>query len=158
MGNSGPGRPKRIVRAPSHQRLQRVAERRAANASHADSDPVVRACFSGDSYELLHQARVAAAEEAASLRWRLQFDPPTDSEVPKLRGRRITALNTIAQMTLAMHWSHPAEPSPALMERVKELFLQSVEEAVREVIESDSADRLIGLFRARIGEDRTRPG
>jgi hypothetical protein len=146
----GPGRPKRVIRRPSALRLQRLAQRRAALDSHAAADPVVVACSRDDPYEVLRQARIAAAIEAAALRWRIEFDPPTDSELPKLHGRRLGAVLEIGRMTMAMHWSDVAEPSPELMHRVTEHFLHTVDEAVREVLDTVTADLLVARYRGRI--------
>jgi len=147
--NPGSGRPIAVARRPSRYRQAQVKRARHAEEECIRLDPILAAAKSNDTRKLLEESRLAAAEEAASVRFEAMQRPSWDREKPKMSSRRIALLVDVAHFTVLLARLEPGAPSAAMAAKVFRSFWATIEEVAGEVLSAVEVER----FMARCAAD-----
>ncbi len=140
--NPGPGRPIRLAQRPSKQRQKQIDLARVAEDECVQADAVHAAVKSRNPRAFLEEAALAAATEAASVKWERQLRP-FDREVPKMSSRRVALLVDVAHFVIQLERLEPGRPPPAVIAKVFEAFWTLVRETASEVFPVEQTDRLM---------------
>jgi len=152
LEDRGPGRVRTPARRPSSRRKAKTEAYNAALSHFTQQDAVVVAA-QGGSVEALYVARDAVAHEAASLLYERQHAVPGSREAARTSSRRIAALAEVGRLTIAIHRSCPGEPSPERMGRVMALLRADIEDVVRALFDTGTAQRLFDEMARRLPVD-----
>lgn len=138
----GPGRVRTPAPRPTARRQAKQAAYNVELEQFTVGDEVVRATR-GRSVECLYQARDAVAHEAAALLWQRLRAVPGSREAARISSRRVAALAEVGSLTLAINKANPGEPSPERLSRVIAALRAEIEDAVRELFDKNTSDRLL---------------
>lgn len=135
------GRPPKIRVAPDADERAYHAEVDALRREALEHDPLVLATDArGD---VLDEVIVALAREAAGLRWdRMRAQERGLETAAQVSSRVVDAYAKLAALVLERHELRRGEPSPAKLVAVQEMFVQSIQEVVIEVL-GDKAGRTL---------------
>lgn len=154
----GPGRPRRVERAPDGDGLAYAAATRAALAAHVAADPLVVAVQArAEGATVLRSALIASATEQAAISWELE-QRPIGREAERARSRRLDALVAVARLVQQVALAEQGAPPPGVVERVREMWLRDVALIAADVLAPEDAAALIEGARARISGDEAGAG
>jgi hypothetical protein len=140
--NPGPGRPHRLAQRPSKQRQKQIDLARIAEEAQVRVDPVHAAVKSRNTRAFLEEAALAAATEAANVKWERQ-QRPLDREAPKMASRRVALLVDVARFTVLLARPEPGRPPPAAIAKIFRAFWSTVRETAGGVLSAAEVDRLM---------------
>jgi len=131
------------------RRTERLEASQRALDRHLDADQVLEAAQTKDARATLEAALVAAAVESASLAWERRRYTAHDRQHGRICSRRIGALVEVAKLRLALHRLEPGAPEPGAVERVTDHLRRAVEQAARDVLPPQDADRFVVALGSR---------
>ena len=150
----GPGRVRTPAPRPSARRRAKTEDYNRALEEFTDAEAVMQA-VRGESVESLYAAREAIAREAAALLFERKRAVPGSREAARISSRRIGALTEVGSLTVAIHKTHPGQPSPERLERILGLLRSDIEEAVRDLFDETTAQRLLDELARRLPDLRS---
>lgn len=148
----GPGRPRKIELAPTHEERAYHEDRAKDRAQHVDGDPLVRAVRDRAGGEIVHEALLGLARESAVLEWQREHAPKKGRDPAMLSSRIIDSAMKMAAILLAREklGASDLSVSPATVKRLQELWLRHVEEIVSGILPAADAARLMAAYARKI--------
>jgi hypothetical protein len=149
-----PGRPRKVVPAPSAVESDYIEQINTARDRHIEGDPLV-ASLGGreDTGRVLRAIIEALAREAASLRWEIRRGREAGRDTAQLCSRRIDALSKIALVYLGLRRlgdGHELARNDPHMTTIINFFVGTVTGVLAETLPRDQGATLSGKIEARI--------
>jgi len=151
-----PGRPKKVVVAPTVDQLaydEQVAELRRR---HLQGDPLLAALTDGQpGAEVIHETMVGIARESAALRVDRERAEREGRDIALIATRRIEALGRLASIVLGLKKLGVDEflASPGMIRKIVEVWLREVAEIVHETVPSELGEVLMKRYEERLRGD-----
>jgi hypothetical protein len=145
----GPGRPRKVERAPTTSDLEYNALMAEQRQSFIASDPLVRTIDGkGDSLEILYHIKREVAREAASLHFERIETEKRGRDTGQVSSRRIEALKKIADIELKIKEidSESINMSSERMQKVFALWVETMREIAQETLPQEVLDLFFNRF------------
>lgn len=147
------GRQRRIERVPTISEAHYHATVAEAAERSIEQDEVVVATSAGDPEKVIAQTMVGVARESAALHWdRIKSQNEGRADAEKISSRRVAALCRLADLVVVREEMRRAsgQMSDEEVGRATELFIQDMEETVREVAPSEVAEKFLSSFKTKV--------
>ncbi len=145
----GPGRPRKVERAPQVSDLEYHAAMIEARERFINSDRLVQAVESkADPVEILFQVKASVAREASSLAFEQIEGQKRGKDTSQMSSRRIEALKKIAEIELKLR-ELEAESINFTSERFQKVFAfftEKMQEAAKDTIPQEAIDLFFNRF------------
>lgn len=148
-----PGRPKVVRPAPDHDEYEYVQTQREARKQLIQSDTLLHALETrADAIDVVHEVVVRLAEETAALRYdREQAEADGFVVAEKIAARRIDGLSKLAGVVTEarrLGVVGEADPRSPQFKRVERYFVETIAEALRETVPSETSKLVIDKLMA----------
>lgn len=150
----GPGRPRKVERAPQVSDLEYHSAMVEAREKFISSDPLVRAVEGKvDPVEILFHIKVGVAREASSLAFEQIEGQKRGRDTSQMSSRRIEALKKIAEIELKLREleAESINFTSERFQRVFKFFVEKLGEVCRETLSEENQDLFLNRFVALMG-------
>lgn len=145
----GPGRPRKVERAPTTSDLEYHALMAEERQKFISSDDLVQTIEGrGDSLNILHLIKKEVAREAASLHFERIETEKRGRDTGQVSTRRIEALKKIADIELKIKEidSESVNLSSERMQKVFALWIETMREVAQETLPQEVMDLFFNRF------------
>lgn len=145
----GPGRPRKVERAPQTSDLEYHALMVEARQKFINSDPLVKAVEGkADPVEILFQVKASVAREASSLAFEQVEAQKRGRDTAQTSSRRIEALKKIAEIELKLREleAESINFSSERFQKVFAFFVQKLTETAEETLPEEARDLFLNRF------------
>jgi len=145
----GPGRPRKVERAPTVSDLEYHALMAEERQKFIGSDALVKAIEEhGDALGILHLIKKEVAREAASLHFERIETEKRGRDTGQVSTRRVEALKKIADIELKIKEidSESVNLSSERMQKVFSLWVETMREVAQEILPQETLDLFFNRF------------